>query len=49
MTKEYEHRGEPLWECPCRECWKMEQDLLKSSDDTIHMVQTYPEWVESIT
>jgi len=23
----------PLWECPCRECWKLEMELLGSFDD----------------
>lgn len=31
----------PLWECPCRECWKLETDLNKSMDIE---TETYQEW-----
>lgn len=30
----------PLWECPCRECWKLEQDI-KFDDE---LGETYAEW-----
>lgn len=31
----------PLWECPCRECWKLQTDLNKSMDIE---TETYQEW-----
>lgn len=30
----------PLWECPCRACWRLEQDI-KFDDE---LGETYAEW-----
>ena len=31
----------PLWDCPCRECWKLEQDL----NDMLDIPkEKYSEW-----
>lgn len=31
----------PLWECGCRECWRLEMDITDSDDKV-----TYAEWVK---
>lgn len=40
----------PLWECPCRECWKMEQDIIADMGghpDDIPARETLKEWAEA--
>ena len=34
----------PLWECPCRECWALEQGAIHSCDEMEDSRETYSEW-----
>jgi len=31
----------PLWECPCRECWRLERDINRSLDIE---TEIYTQW-----
>jgi len=40
----------PLWDCPCRECWKLEREVV--TNDLAHRpgeFPTYAEWRDERT
>jgi hypothetical protein len=39
----------PLWECPCRECWSLEMDLLGSFEDMADQRVPYATWRDERT
>lgn len=49
---EIEHdESKDLWDCPCRECWRLEQDLIDHGNvfDDRAEPETYAEWKENRT
>lgn len=39
----------PLWECPCRECWELEQDVCSTLPEArqLGLIESYKEWREA--